>query len=369
MKKIVYILKTKLHYYPPCVSQIRMIKKLGVDIEVLYGTCHEKTLEMLENEGIKCIKVANLKDENKSFFQKLSSWLRFRIGLSKLMKKYDKNNTLFWFGTAETAIPMLLKTKRYKYNLTLLELLDDDKIKRFLLKGIIKNAISICCCEDTRAWIVKYWFSLDELPFVFPNKPYEQLTTPHAKPSTELTEKIIKDIKNSNVLLSQGVLQTPEELIEFAKALNHTKKKYKFVLMGIDKYNCVEKLKNYYDDIYYIEYVPAPLHLEITSYARIGINFYRPNCLNKAFCAPNKIYEFSGFGIPIIGNNIPGLKNTIGLFKAGLCIDLKEENIIKAINEIDENYDEYSKNAKIFFEHTDNLETMKKLLKNEGIIE
>ena len=38
MNKIVYIVKTKLHYYPPCISQIRMIKDLDYDIEVLYGT-------------------------------------------------------------------------------------------------------------------------------------------------------------------------------------------------------------------------------------------------------------------------------------------------------------------------------------------
>ena len=70
--------------------------------------------------------------------------------------------------------------------------------------------------------------------------------------------------------------------------------------------------------------------MEITSYARIGINFYRPNCLNKAFCAPNKIYEFSGFGIPIIGNDIPGLKNTIGLNNAGKCVRLNRRKYNKS---------------------------------------
>lgn len=368
MKKIVYILKTKLHYYPPCVSQIRMIKKLGVDIEVLYGTCHKKTLEMLENEGIKCIKVGNLKDENPRFVEKIFSWINFRNNLSKQMKHYDKKDTIFWFGTAETVIPMIGKLKNYQYNVTLLELLDDNRIKRILLKDIMKNSIKVTCCEETRAWIMKYWYSLKELPYIFPNKPFEQITQSRCKPSSVLTSEIIDKIKDSNVILSQGVLQTPEELVEFAKALNHTKKKYKFVLMGIDKYNCVNKLKKYYDDVYYIEYVPAPLHLEITSYARIGINFYRPDCLNKAFCAPNKIYEFSGFGIPIIGNRIPGLKNTIEKYQTGICIDLIEKNIVDAIDMIDANYDEYSQNAIKFFNGTNNLKVMKKLLEDERII-
>ena len=51
--KIVYIVKSRLHFYPPCVSQIRMLKKLGYEVEVLYGTCHERTLEILEKEKIK----------------------------------------------------------------------------------------------------------------------------------------------------------------------------------------------------------------------------------------------------------------------------------------------------------------------------
>lgn len=369
MYKIVYILKTKLHYYPPCVSQIRMIKKLGCDIEVLYGTCHENTIKLLNNEGIKSIKIGNIKDENPKLLEKLLSWWNFRKNLSKQMKKYDKNNTIFWFGTVETILPMIGKLKSYKYNITMLELLDNDKKKRKLLNGLMKNAMKVSCCEETRAWIMKYWFSLKELPYVFPNKAFNQITTPRITPSTEITKKIIDEVKNSNIILSQGVLQTPEELIEFAKALNHTEKKYKFILMGIDKYNCVNELRKYYNDIYYIEYIPAPLHLEITSYARIGINFYRPNCLNKAFCAPNKIYEFSGFGIPIIGNDIPGLKNTIGKSGAGICTELTEKNIINAINKIDKNYKEFSNNALKFFSETDNLETMKKLLKEEGIIE
>ena len=367
MNKIVYILKTKLHYYPPCVSQIRMIKQLGYDVDVVYGTCHEKTLKLLEDEGIKCYKISNLKDENPKKIEKIISWLKFRYSLSKFIKDYDRNNTLFWFGTAESVIPMLGKLRNYNYNVTLLELLDNDKIKRLLLKSIMSNAKKVACCEETRAWIMKYWFSLKELPYVFPNKSYQQITARRVIPSTDMTSKIIDDIKDSNILLSQGVLQTPDELIEFAKALNHTKKRYKFVLMGIDKYHCVDTLREYYDDIYYVEYVPAPLHLEITSYARIGINFYRPDCLNKAFCAPNKIYEFSGFGIPIIGNKIPGLVNTIGVNNAGICVDLIEKNIVKAINEIDDNYEKYSKNAKKFFDGTDNLESMKKLLEEEGI--
>ena len=48
------------------------------------------------------------------------------------------------------------------------------------------------------------------------------------------------------------------------------------------------------------------------------------NSLNRAFCAPNKIYEYSGLRIPAIGNEVPGLVNTIGAAKAGVCVPMKK---------------------------------------------
>ena len=107
-------------------------------------------------------------------------------------------------------------------------------------------------------------------------------------------EEIIDEIKEEEVIVYQGYLQNTEELLEIAKALKEFKKKYKFVLMGIDQYNSVEKIKEVYNNCVFYPYIPAPMHLEITSYAKIGILFYRPTILNNAYCAPNKIFEYGG---------------------------------------------------------------------------
>lgn len=361
MNKIVYIVKTKLHYYPPCISQIRMIKDLGWDIEVLYGTSNDSALKLLESEGIKCKKVGNIKDENISKIEKLLSWAKYRISLSKELKRYSEE-TYFWFGTAESVLPMKGKLNNRKYIISLLELLDHDMKKVKLLKNIVRNAKAVTVCEETRGYIMQYWWGLKKLPCVFPNKPYNNITDKMHKPSIKATEDVIKKIKGKNVVLYQGMLQNTEELIEIAKALNTMNSDYILLLMGIDMYNSVNKIKKIYNNTEYVSYIPAPYHLEITSYAKIGITFYRPDSLNKVFCAPNKIYEYSGFGIPIIANNIPGLKNTVGSFGAAECIDIKESNVINSIKQIEKNYERYSNNAKKFFESTNNVETMKDLL-------
>lgn len=360
--KIVYIVKSRLHFYPPCVSQIRMLKKLGYEVEVLYGTCHERTLEILEKEKIKCYKVSNIDEEYFGKVNKLKGWMKFRKDLSKYLKKYNDNDVIYWFGNAETVIPMKGLLKGKKYIVSLLELLDNDKVKRKLLHGILENSIGITCCEETRAYIVKFWYKLKKLPTIFPNKPYEQITEKRARPSSGITKKIIDDIKDEEIVVYQGYLQNTEELLEIAKALKEFKKKYKFVLMGIDQYNSVEKIKEVYNNCVFYPYIPAPMHLEITSYAKIGILFYRPTILNNAYCAPNKIFEYGGFGIPMLGNDIPGLKNTVGANGAGKCIKLEKKYILEALKEIEEKYEEFSKKSREYFESVDNLRTMKEFM-------
>ena len=360
--KILYIVKTKLHYYPPCISQIRMLKDLGYDIEVFYGTSNESALELLRKANVPYHKVADIKDYAQGVFEKIVDWYKFRCGVLKALKRYDKD-VLLWFGTAESILPLKGVIERRKYIISLLELLDDAPLKIRLLKNLAKNAIAITVCEETRGYIMRYWWNLKQLPFVFPNKPYNQITDRHHKSSIKETYDVINDIKDKKVILYQGILQNSEEIIEIAKALNEMKKDYTLLLMGIDKYNSVNKIKSIYKNTKYISYIPAPYHLEVTSYAYMGIVFYRNDSLNKVYCAPNKIYEYSGFGIPMLANNIPGLKNTIGSYGAAECIDLKKENIIESINKIESSYESYSKNAKRFFDNTDNLLTMKKMMR------
>ncbi|MBR3881817.1 MAG: hypothetical protein IKJ36_00950 [Clostridia bacterium] len=360
--KIIYIVKSRLHFYPPCVSQIRMIKDLGFDIDVLYGTCDDNTLKLLEEENINTIKVSNIKEEYFGKLNKLIGWLKFRLDLKKYLSKNYNKEDILWFGNAETVIPMKFLLKGKKYIVSLLELLDEAPLKRFLLHGILENARRVTCCEETRAYIIKYWYSLKYLPDVLPNKAYKQITQKCIEPSNIITKKIIDEIKGEDIIIYQGYLQNTEELLEIAYALKMCKKKYKFVLMGIDEYNSYSKIKDIFSNTVFYEYVPAPLHLEITSYARIGILFYRPTILNKAFCAPNKIFEYSGFGIPMIGNDIPGLNNTIGISRAGRCITLERNNVLQIIEEIEENYEEYKNNALKFFDSVNNKDVIEKIL-------
>ena len=104
------------------------------------------------------------------------------------------------------------------------------------------------------------------------------------------------------------------------------------------------------------------MHLQITANAYIGLVFYRDDQLNKVFCAPNKIFEYSFFGVPIIANNLPGLKNTIGKANAGICVEFTYENIADAFEIIENHYEEISINGVNFYNSVDNVSTINKIV-------
>ena len=111
---------------------------------------------------------------------------------------------------------------------------------------------------------------------------------------------------------------------------------------------------------------PAPKHLHLLKYAYIGLLPYQPGNstrpyiseLNALYCAPNKIFEYSGYGIPMIGTDVIALKQPFEKYDMGLCIkDFSSNEIIKAIKNIENRYDEMARNCKRYYQdiNLDNL--------------
>ena len=99
-----------------------------------------------------------------------------------------------------------------------------------------------------------------------------------------------------------------------------------------------------------------PGHLQITSHAYIGVLSYVPtketgySVLNTLYCAPNKVYEFAQFGIPMIGNDNPGLNYLFKTEGIGEMFETwTEDAICEAIKKIEGEYAAYSNNTIDFF--------------------
>ena len=364
--KVIYIVKTDLHYYPPCMAQIRYLKSCGVNVEVWFASSNKSASDILDREKIPYTCLGESPRVNTKL-GKIKNWLEFRSHVKKQLKTLtDKEHTLLWIGTAESALPLYGILNNYHYNLTMLELLDgkNNTFKRNAFGRLAKKAEAVIACEETRAYLMRYWFGLKRLPYVMPNKPYELGAEKNAEPSCEVTKKAIDLVRGKKFIIFQGIYQKLEYMKAVAEALAAMNSEYYFVLMGFDLYktNAYQELKKIYDKVIEIPSIPAPLHLEVTSHASIGLVFYDDFSLNQAFCAPNKIYEYAGFGIPMIANKIPGLENTVGKFHAGECVEFNTKKILVAIQNINKKYGECSRSATDMYNAVDNKSTITNLI-------
>ena len=125
----------------------------------------------------------------------------------------------------------------------------------------------------------------------------------------------------------------------------------------------VDKYKNITSKLVYIGNIPAPSHLIFTSMAHVGILSYNDDSLNNLYCAPNKIFEYSYYGLPMLGNDIPGLRYSVEAYGAGKLVNFDDVLGIKeTIEDIDASYIDYVKGAKRLFDSVDNKEVIASVL-------
>ena len=73
--------------------------------------------------------------------------------------------------------------------------------------------------------------------------------------------------------------------------------------------------------------------------------------INAVFCAPNKVYEFAGFGIPMLCNDNPGLKYTVEYGGFGVCVpELTTPHIASALKHINANAESMGEAANRYFD-------------------
>lgn len=361
--KIIYFTRNAIHLYPPCINQICYLNDLNIEVLVCFGECAENVKSIFKKRNIRYIDL-NTKRSCKGILGKIESFMRYKKAVKSILEKEMNKDDILWFGTVDSAFSVANLLKSKKYVLSILELYDENNFYRKNIGKIIKDSLAVIACESNRAAIMKCWWNLKEKPFVMPNKPYFHPEKLRVKGSEELTKKSIEKIDGKKIILYQGIISTDRDLGTLAEALELLNEDVYLVLLGNEINSSADKIKKIYSKTIYLGYIPAPLHLELTSYATIGIANYDDSCLNNIYCAPNKIYEYGGFGLPILCSDVPGLEYTVGAYKAGICCNFKDINEIKeGLEKILSNYKEYSDNAKKMFNSIDNQFVMKKIVK------
>lgn len=359
--------------YPPILSVITFLLSQNKNV-ILLGYCSDKKfIEDFRKRGGNFISMIENNVED-SVVKKLWYYFLFKKRVFKWLKTFNKENNKVWlFGEQCT---WLLHKIVYKYdcNVYLFEIpsfkvnLKYRVLSRSLnYKKVLQHTAKVICCEYNRAHITKSFFQLKELPIVIPNKPsYDIITLDET-----IADRYLKKYTNKKIILYQGIFNYPErKLDEFCEAINLLPDDYILVLMGGDN-DYKRRLSEKYESerVVFIPHISAPHHLSITKRAHIGILIYNgvgghiEHTLNTLYCAPNKVYEYGKYGIPMISNDVPAMNSLFSLKRCGVILkELNVIDIVASVLMIGENREMFSKKSKDFYEEESIQDNLKKLL-------
>ena len=348
MKTILFVYRGYFSYLPPFQALVEAL--LSTNEYKLKVICSEEEPDMDElykSENLEFIHYYTL-EARTSFMSRVRNRLKY-VNLFKRKVRYNLDNLqydILWIIHERTAIAMRDILVGRKYILTSYELREysEPELMKPLIRPMREAKVNIQC-EPNRAWIARMIYGLKETPVVMPNKPFHHPTNRNLP-----TDKIVTDGKK--IIMYQGVLTRERNLDGVCEAISALKD-FKLVILGKETEYSME-LKKKYSFVEFPGYIKSPAHLMLTSNAYIGLVTYNPLDLDCVYCAPNKIWEFSGFGIPMICNQIPGLEYTVQSNNCGVCTDTDDPDaIINAIRLIDSNYHEYSENARKMYDSID----------------
>ena len=354
--------------YPPTQSLLKMLKHMNDEVVLMSACVNNDVSAFCERENIKISNISVLYNPSDSVLLKFLKIPIIRYQIKKNLNAIYDEESIIWIMTSITLKYLGNATIGKRYIMYLYELAFDIRFypkfayPRLPLNNLLRGAVAVIECEYNRAHILKAWFNLKHTPYVLPNKPFLHRMQKMCYVHNQQYRLILDQLKNKKIILYQGIIDEERPLNELISAVDKLGDEYALLVMSKD-YKKLEDVSS--NNIYLMPFITPPEHLEVTSWAYMGVLTYSPihngttSPLNAVYCAPNKLFEYAMFGIPMLGNNIPGLKYSVALNNMGVCFDeYNELSIIDAIKKIELNYDVYSSNALKYYDSVDNYQTL-----------
>ncbi len=365
--------------YPPVISLIDNLYKHGHEVTLVGMNVYNLPKRIKEAARVKLINIEEIPKKN--FWDSIREKRLLKSHVTSVVSKEMENADILWTTTDFTVRWLGNILLRYKHVMQLMELIEFypmfPRLKctyrwKFPIEKYAKAAWRVVVPEENRAYIQKTWWHLDKTPTILPNKPY--YTTYEIDNSDPNIDKVKKEKRK--IILYSGVLGFDRDLEPFAKAVEYMGNEYTLYVLAAVPWEYKErfdKLKKEYSCIEHLGYYKAPNHLVFFSYAYIGLLPYKPgntanatthiSGLNALYCAPNKIFEYAKFNLPMIGTDVLGLKIPFEKYGIGVCIDeLTTEKLITALKKIEKNYEKISVNMQRFYESVNLDEIVESIL-------
>lgn len=353
-----------LQSLPPAISLIQLLKSLNHHVDVLCNDPRSVFYGSEEPDGMYDLGSYAKVGAAGHLVSRLSSLL----GLRSFLKQHIDDYEIVWTTSDNSAVYCCDLIPPEKHVMQLSELVEHVPLLGskglFASTAIIKQAQKakrVVVPEINRAYIQRVYWSLPQVPCVLPNRPrytsFEELldVSEQAHFPSRLTET------DKHTVLYQGVFTPDRNLRPYCEAVQKLGDEYQFCLMGTpNEYS--DQLCSEYSNTFCIGRFEPPAHLLAAQYADLGVLPYSSrgervahlSPLNAIYCAPNKIWEYAFAGIPMIANELPGLKMTFDVAGIGLTVPEGDTDAIsRAIDAIVRNGSSFRKQCEAFYASVD----------------
>jgi glycosyltransferase involved in cell wall biosynthesis len=349
-----------IHLYPSSFAQesridkqSKTIKKLNIFSKIyLIGTVGEKHDSFQKVDESIFIKLLGIQNKNLGFFYKLVVFICWYISviffsISKPVSCVNAHSL--------SALPLGFFLKLIHKSVLIYDT-HELETETHNLKGLRK-----LFCKKIEKFFIKYVdhiFVVSESISEWYKLEYD-IKPPSVVINSPLQQKVLKkdlfrsqfNIRNDQLIfIYQGYFGTGRGLEVLLNSFAGKKEDSEvLVFMGDgDLKDKIELFAKNNNNIFYKEFVPIEIVQDYTSSADIGIALIENTCLSYKYALPNKLFEYSMAGLPVIISNLPEMKNIVNKYRSGVVVNgdtsLDLNNAIKKL--LSGNLNDYKNNAK-----------------------
>lgn len=361
--KLLVVCAEKLDEYPPVIALCETLVSLGHSTTVLARNCDSLPVGLASSKLLTCVELGSRPSGVTRIVNDIAAESKIRRFCQEHAREYD----IVWTTTDNSARACGKELYGVRHVMQLMELAEyvplvtkrDMPLHSTIVPKLARRAYRVVVPEYNRAFIQQAWWKLERTPAVLPNKSVPKFSTedPGQYPNIQNTFSA----ETRKILLYQGVFTEDRNFTQIIAAMDVLGEEYALYLMGVkdgDR-DRMESVRDGRSNVVLIPFVPAPRHLAYTKYGYIGLLPYKPaqgrqSPLNALYCAPNKIWEYSCFGLPMIGSDVPGLASLFSGEGIGVTCDIEDsESFVSSVKRIDADYDTFANRSAHFFKSVD----------------
>ncbi len=203
---------------------------------------------------------------------------------------------------------------------------------KYLDRMLVPRVALVVTPEVNRSKIMFDEYGAKTMPITVRNCP------PYASP---IQSKKLREVLSDRgfhprfIVLYQGLFDNSRCMLEMIKASEYFHDGILLVLVGSGflGWKTPENIIGNSKKVVVLPRVDYSDLILYTASADIGMLFYRNNCRNNYYCAPNKVHEYMMMGLPVVTNNYPGISALVEENCIGKCVDSeKPQEIADAVN-------------------------------------